>query len=88
MEAHLAERGNEEKIAHFIPARNIETWLAYLSGQDVDETTVYPRLKKVSDCQHQVLQLKRMCDAGSLRQPAPPSLACACEEFRRRVPGA
>ncbi len=87
-EAYLAERGNVEKIAHFIPARNIETWLAYLAGNDVDETTAYSRLEKASDCQHQVLELKRMCEAQALRQPAPPSLARACEEFRLRVPGA
>lgn len=86
--ADLGRRGKGERIAHVIPARNIETWLAYLAGSDVDETTTYPKLAKESDCQELVCDLKRMCDANMLRQPAPPSLERACDEYRKRLPQA
>ncbi|MBM5818086.1 MAG: hypothetical protein FJ083_16395 [Cyanobacteria bacterium K_Offshore_surface_m2_239] len=87
-EAGQKTRCDQEKIAHIIPARNIETWLAYLSGKEVDETTVYPRLARESECQALVLVLKSMCEAKALRKPAPPSLEKACGEFHLRVPGA
>ena len=86
--ADLGRRGKDERIAHIIPARNIETWLAYLEGSDVDETTTYPKLAKERDCKKLIRVLKRMCDANMLRQPAPPSLERACDEYRKRLPQA
>lgn len=36
----LAPRRDDEKIAVVVPCRNIETWLAFLAGHDVDESSV------------------------------------------------
>ena len=82
-------RGNNDAVVHIISRRNIETWLAYLSGvTDVDENTDYkaqgysfrgresdshPMVKKLVD------QCKRHRDPGD----RPPSLAAACGEFER-----
>lgn len=84
----LSPRTSVEPIVHLIPARNIETWLVYLAGSDVDETSAYPKLNKESDCQMMVNTLKGMCDARTLRQPAPSSLERACDEYRTRLPHA
>jgi hypothetical protein len=73
----------DEKVLHLVPARNIETWIAYLDGKDVDEATAYPRLQFQSQCGPMTLALKSMCDAGRLRLPAPPSLERACLAYRK-----
>lgn len=85
-EARLSPRASAERIVHAIPARNIETWLAYLDGQTVDATSTYPKLRHERDCQPMIQALKAMCDDGALRDPPPPSLATACVEFRERMP--
>jgi hypothetical protein len=36
-------RGEQEAIAIVVPRRNIETWIWYLDGNSVDETTDYKR---------------------------------------------
>ena len=84
--AGLPARKADEGVLHVIPARNIETWLAYLRGEAVDATTVYPKLAHERDCRPLVDRLKTMCDAGQLRETAPPSLVSACVEYRKRLP--
>ena len=66
--------------------RNIETWLAYLNGATVDETTSYPKLEKPGQCKSHVRQLSDMCGRQELRAPAPPSLTAACVEYRNVYP--
>lgn len=78
-------RQADESVAIFIPARNIETWIAYLDGQIVSEEDEYPRLKHKRDCQRHVAYLYEMCQHGALRQPAPQSLEAACVEYRSRL---
>lgn len=34
-------RKSDERVAIFVPARNIETWFAYLDGEDVNESDTY-----------------------------------------------
>jgi len=82
--AGQASRSAAERVAIFVPARNIETWLAYLSGRSVNETEEYPRLPRERDCADHVERLDAMCRSGSLRQPAPRSLELACAEYRSR----
>lgn len=83
----LPPRGPTESIIQVIPARNIETWLAYLDGETVDETSRYPKYdKNEKACRPLVKALKAMCDARALRSPAPPSLERACDEFGSRMP--
>ena len=79
----VAFREPTDQVAFAVPARNIESWIAYLQGREVDETTVYPRLPHESDCQDAVESLHAMCQAGALREPAPESLKHACGEFER-----
>jgi hypothetical protein len=78
-------RRADERVAIFVPARNIETWLAYLDGQTVDENDTYPRLQRERDCQRHVDRLNEMCQRGALREPAPLSLKAACNEYRSRL---
>ncbi|MDE2953811.1 MAG: hypothetical protein OXR71_04750 [Gemmatimonadota bacterium] len=75
------ESGDEVKIAIFVPKRNIETWLAYLDGEPVNETDEYPKLGRERDCEKHVKVLKEMCARGRLRTPAPPSLEDACQKY-------
>lgn len=79
-------RSANEPILHIIPCRNIETWLAYLGGETVDECAIYPKLARERDCVPMVNTLKSMCDAGKLREPAPSSLERACVEYCERLP--
>ncbi|MBX9788740.1 MAG: hypothetical protein K2Y37_07470 [Pirellulales bacterium] len=84
VEGHSTRRDGE-RVAIFVPARNIETWLSYLDGQSVDETNSYPRLRRESDCRKHVDVLIGMCQRQQLRQPAPPSLEAACKEYLARL---
>jgi hypothetical protein len=43
-------RTDEERIVILIPKRNIESWIYYLMGQEVDETTTYNKLTQETDC--------------------------------------
>jgi hypothetical protein len=83
----LAQRAPREPITLVVPCRNIETWLAYLGGSAVDELTKYPKLAHERECAPRAAELKSMCDRGALRQPAPPSLERACDEYRTRLEG-
>jgi hypothetical protein len=85
-DAGVAERTEAERVAIIIPTWNIETWLAYLDGEQVGEDKPdYPRLARERDCQTHVEELVRMCRARELREPAPPSLATACDEYHARL---
>ncbi len=85
-EAGVRERTDADRVAIFIPTWNIETWLAYLAGDQVDESrSDYPRLPRERDCQEQVVALARMCREGRLRAPAPASLDAACGEYHARL---
>lgn len=80
----IAPREDDDHVALIIPTWNIETWLAYLNGADVDETkSDYPRLERPRDCQPHVERLYEMCQRQALRQPAPASLDAACTEYQR-----
>ena len=79
-------RQPHEKIAVFVPKRNIETWIHYLQGTNVDEETEYTKLKKQSDCKPYLEQLVNQCYQGNLDENAPPSLKAACGELQRILP--
>ena len=75
-------RSPAENVAVFVPTWNIETWLAYLDGETVDEGRKnYARLPRPSDCDKHVRILARMCERRELREPAPESLKTACREY-------
>jgi hypothetical protein len=45
----LQERRVDEAIVHFVPKRNIETWIFCLNGQPVDELMDYSERRVISD---------------------------------------
>lgn len=72
-------------VLHIIPRRNIETWLKYLKNENnIDESVQYPKLKRPGDCKEHAENLYNMCHVQQqLREPAPPSLREACNEYRK-----
>ncbi|WP_423916566.1 hypothetical protein [Candidatus Poriferisodalis sp.] len=75
-----------ERVLVCVPTWNIETWLAYLDGSDVDEmNSSYPRLTRERACEPHAQALATMCGSGRLHPPAPPSLKEACIGYRRAV---
>jgi len=83
-------RQRGERVAFFIPKRNIETWIRYLQDQNVDEETDYKYNVNLShherESDPQVRRLVEMCRGGGLsRNPPPPSLKSACTEYRERL---
>lgn len=80
-QSDIPPRKSSDNVAIFVPSRNIETWLAYLNGEDVNETDTYPRLRRERECQKHVNALEQMCSEGKLRTPAPESLEAACREY-------
>lgn len=79
----IAPRVSSDNVAVLVPQRNIETWFAYLDGEQVDETTVYPKLRTEKECRRHVDALWTMCTRDqTLRNPSPASLEFACSEYR------
>lgn len=83
--ATQAPREATDRIVFVIPRRNIETWLAALSGeapQVLDETRLFPRYAgSESACDPMARQLADHCKR---RKPiGQPSLAATCVEWRR-----
>jgi len=75
-----------DNVLVLVPTWNIETWIAYLDGQSVDEQKDdYPRLRRPKECAPHVAALVDMCQRGKLREPAPSSLTTGCTEYRRWV---
>ena len=73
-----------EDVFVFVPTWRIESWLAWLEGEDVDEKRRdYPRLPRPRDCQWHANELAARCRSRQLREDAPPSLAAACTEYGR-----
>ena len=70
-----------------VPTWNIETWLAYLAGETVDESKKdYQRLPKQRECVPLVNSLVEMCRQHALRPPAPASLQDTCHGYQRVFP--
>ena len=82
----VAPRRDDDRVAVFVPTWRIETWFAYLDGNDVDEAKRdYPKLSRERDCRRFVNELFKMCQYGNLRPPEPLSLRSACLEYGKRL---
>ncbi len=81
-----SRRQKDEKIAIFVPKRNIETWIHYLKGSAVDEETTYPKLNREGECKPEVKKLARREYPPGWPENAPPSLRAACGELQRILP--
>lgn len=58
--------------------------VVHLRGGEVDETVVYRKLRRESDCDPLARELFRMCnEEQELPDPAPPSLLEACQEYQK-----
>lgn len=85
-------RNPGEKIAIFIPTRNIETWFYYIdSGQSCDESTDYKKANYTALNNEQRINLaetsatklaQEICNQG-IADNVPASLQKACEELTR-----
>jgi hypothetical protein len=73
-----------EAVAILIPRRNIETWIYYLNGQSVDETTTYRKLAREGECQTAVDRFEELYRSGwTLPDDCPDSLRQSVEELKR-----
>jgi hypothetical protein len=84
-DAGLPRRQHDEKIALLVPKRNIETWIYYLRGEQVDEDSLYRKLDKPSDCIPDIKRLVNALATGDLITNAPSALKMAIDEMRRIV---
>ena len=83
----VSPRADADRVAVFVPTRNIETWLYFLDGGDnVDESATYPKKFRrcESECQPMVDAFREMCLSGNLPDKTPSSLRTACEEYNKR----
>ena len=80
----LTPRQRDERVLYIIPKRNIETWLAYLRGETVNEETTFRKYEYQSDCHDDADKLDAMCKTGQLDETPPPpaSLVQCCEDFQ------
>lgn len=80
--ANIPFRSKEEAVMIAVPTRNIETWIHYLTGNQVDEQTRYPKLERQGNCQPAVNRLLEICNN---KEPiiGCPSLSAACEEYNK-----
>lgn len=76
-------RLEKEKIAIFVPKRNIETWIHYLNDCEYNEEETYKGLYQ-RDCSPSLFAeklVKKICPKG-LSKNAPSSLHHACKELK------
>jgi hypothetical protein len=83
-DAGLADRNDDERVALWVPKWNVETWILYLSGEDVDEQANY-RTKLRNPDYHAVAEdfVSSFRKSPSERSAALPSLEVAFKETRR-----
>jgi len=82
-DAGVPFREQSERVIFVVPKRNIETWFAYLRGENPNERDTYPKYDSESDCRNDVVRLDEMCRQQRLAPQPPPSLEFACNEFKR-----
>lgn len=82
-EQGVAVKNQNDRAALLIPKRNIETWIHFLNGEAVDETTAYSKLRWESDCKPGVKGLFEICSKGECPADFPDSLKVACLEYQR-----
>jgi hypothetical protein len=85
-EKTFPRRQTDDKIAIFVPKRNIETWIHYVMGETVNEEHAYPKFPKEGECKPFVEALASQCQQAGLADDAPPSMQIACAELQRILP--
>ncbi len=79
----ITVRTLKEPVIMVIPKRNIESWFAYLRGENPNEEDTYRKYTYETECKDDVNALDEMCRKQQLTQPVLPSLQAACVEFRK-----
>jgi len=83
-ELNQKTRGDDEKIAIFVPARNIETWFHYIFGYtDCNEQDDYKKYYTNDDAHKAAEKLAKDICPDDLPENALPSLHHACNELKR-----
>ncbi|MDX2039860.1 MAG: hypothetical protein SF097_01365 [Acidobacteriota bacterium] len=82
----MVTRQQDEHIPILIPKRNIETWIHYLWGEQVNETDTYPKLKKESDCWTAADKLVSYYRSNLPSTDVPSHLREGVEELKERLP--
>jgi hypothetical protein len=86
-EKTFPRRQSDDKIAIFVPKRNIETCIHYAMGATVNEELTYPKFPKDEGaCKPFVEALANQCQQAGLANDAPPSMQIACTELQRILP--
>ena len=79
----IAKKRLDERVLFVVPKRNIETWLLYLSGQDVDEDKEYRGYDSERRCRPNADRLAEMCMRQQPLEGHPPaSLERCCHDFQ------
>ncbi|OQX27372.1 MAG: hypothetical protein BWK80_05680 [Desulfobacteraceae bacterium IS3] len=83
-ELNQKTRDDDEKIAIFVPARNIETWFHYIFGYtDCNEQDDYKKYYTNDDAHKAAEILAKDICPDDLPENALPSLQHACNELKR-----
>lgn len=77
----LAPIRPNEKIAVFVPERNIETWLRYANGLEIEPGRAYPKRSQQRSCKQEVEQFVNVICRNRPPEDAPPSILHACDEL-------
>ncbi|MCK5876957.1 MAG: hypothetical protein KAG43_04925 [Candidatus Marithrix sp.] len=78
-----SQRLDNEKVAIFIPKRNIETWFRYLDKDDYNQEDDYKKEYKNSSTSKFAEKLAKEICSKELPDDAPHSLFHACKELKR-----
>lgn len=78
-------RGEQELICLLVPKRNIETWICFLLGVDVDERTDYKRHPRAQEVKQAATVLQEQL-REQFRRGCPLSLKLAWPELTERLP--
>ena len=80
----ISFRRMDERVAIFVPCRNLETWFAWLDGKDVDEITNYKKNYLRGTGRKLFGQrLAKQCLQDDRLVNTPDSLKAACREWSR-----
>ncbi len=86
-DAGQAKRGNIEHIAIVVPKRNVETWMYFLSGEQIDEETDYkPKCRNFDNGVSASQFASATWPLANLPDNSPASLKYVCESELTRLP--
>ena len=86
----IPARSNNESVIHVIPKHHIETWLAFLDGdENIDETISYKSGYEFKNCESDarnlIDKLADNCKQNNVLENPPDSLMRTCLEFNQRI---